>query len=447
MKLSRRDVLKYGTALTATVFAGQSSAADVKNEAKPQKKANPAPLYKPQGPRVVVVGGGWSGLSVAKYTKLFAPSADVVLVEQKEIFISCPLSNQWLVDKVDLEFLTHDYLKAARNHKYTYFHATATGVDKENAILHTSQGTIPYDYLVLAPGIEYDYSFWTDDIVLENRLRQEYPPAFRPGSEHLTLKEKIKNFKEGIFLMTVPGGNYRCLPAPYERACLVADYFKQKKLKAKILLLDENNDIPIKEHGFHTAIDELYKDYIILESSTQIESIDLDQKIVKTEFDEYHFDDASFYPRVRGGKLLEIAGVAKDSVYNRLEGDINVETYEVHGYPNIYISGDARPMGFSKSGNTSLTEGQNVARLIAAKINKQPKPQWTSPITICVSAVSAYPERGIFIHSEYAYDKKTQKFSFATPVTNEIWKGERGIKNAKMIQGWAKSCYQDFFGK
>lgn len=447
MKISRRDALKLTTTLTAALFATQSNASDTKDNMRPAKKTNLAPIQKIKGPRVVVVGGGWSGLSVAKYTKLFAPRADVVLVEQKEIFISCPLSNQWLIDKVDLEFLTHDYLKAARNHNYTYFHATATGVDKENSILHTSEGDIPYDYLVLAPGIEYDYSYWTNDIVLENRLRQEYPAAFRPGSEHMTLKEKIKNFKGGTFLMTVPGGNYRCLPAPYERACLVADYFKQKKLKAKIILLDENNDITIKEHGFHTAIDELYKDYIVLESSAAIESIDLDKKIVKTEFDEYRFDDASFYPHVRGGKLLEIAGVAKDSVYNRLEGDIDVETYEVHGHPNIYISGDARPMGFSKSGNTSLTEGQNVARRIAAKINRQPKPQWTTPITICVSAVSAYPQRGIFIHSEYAYDKEKQRFSFATPVTNEIWKGETGIKNAKMIEGWAKSCYQEFFGK
>jgi NADH dehydrogenase FAD-containing subunit len=445
MKLSRRTLLKYSTVLASAIFATSLNALESK---KKEKKTSvfTSPLPKTKAPRVVVVGGGWSGLSVAKNVKVFASDAEVILVEQKDIFISCPMSNLWLVDKVDLEFLTHDFLEAARNHNYLYFHASATGVDKKRNILHTTEGDIAYDYLVLAPGIDYDYSCWTEDKALQHRLQQEYPPAFKPGSEHMTLKKKIQNFQGGTFLITVPSGNYRCLPAPYERACLIADYFKEKKIKAKVLILDENNDITIKEDGFHTAFEELYKDIIVWEPNAKIEEIDLDQKIVKTEFEEYRFDDGFFYPHVRGGKLLEVAGVAKDSVYNRLEGDIDPITYEVAGYPNIYVSGDARPMGFSKSGNTSNTEAQYVAKLIAAKINKQPKIKWSSPVTLCISAVSAYPERGIFIHSEYAYDKKTKSFSFATPVTQEIWKGRVGRENASFLYGWAKALYVDMFG-
>ncbi|MEJ2468718.1 MAG: FAD/NAD(P)-binding oxidoreductase, partial [Campylobacterales bacterium] len=238
MKLSRRDALKLGGAFAASLAATSAAAAAAP---KAKKTADTAPIPKAKGPRVVVVGGGWSGLSVAKYAKLFAPSADVVLVEQKDVFISCPVSNMWLVDKVELDFITHDYLQAARNNNYTYFHAAATGVDKKNRVLHTSNGDIAYDHLVLAPGIDYDYSFWTDDPILERRLRQEYPAAFKPGSEHMTLKHKIKNFKGGTFLMTVPAGNYRCLPAPYERACLIADYFKHNTINGKVLLLDENH--------------------------------------------------------------------------------------------------------------------------------------------------------------------------------------------------------------
>ena len=441
MSISRREALKISGLLALGVSASASSVTQTK-----QVQKNPAPLPKTNKKRVVVVGGGWSGLSVAKYTKLYAKDVDVILVEQRHEFISCPMSNLWLVDRVNLEYLTHDYLQAAREHNYTYFHATAIGVDKQNNILKTTNGDIEYDHLVLAPGIEYDYSHWGVDLETEVELRQNYPAAFIPGSEHMTLKNKIHNFKGGNFILTVPGGNYRCLPAPYERACIIADFFKAKKLKAKVILLDENNDITIKERGFHTAFNELYKDYIDYRPNSKIESIDLKNKNIETEFEEFSFDDASFYPHVRGGKILEVMGVAKDTIYNKMEGDINPITYEVNGHSNIYVSGDSRPMGFSKSGNTSNTEGQYVAKLIATKLNKEPKIKWQSPITICFSAVSINPERAIYIHSEYAYNNKTKRFGFATPVSSENWKSKDGLDNAKALYDWADNLYVDMFG-
>ncbi len=442
MAISRRDALKFSGLMALSVSAGECSTTQKQHEQKAK-----APLPKTKKPRVVVVGGGWSGLSVAKYTKLYAKECEVILVEQRYEFLSCPMSNLWLVDRVKLEYLTHDYLQGAREHNYTYFHATAIGVDKKNNILKTTNGDIEYDHLVLAPGIDYDYSYWNVNLNIERRLRQEYPAAFIPGSEHITLKNKIHNFKGGNFILTVPAGNYRCLPAPYERACIIADFFKTKKLDAKVILLDENNDITIKEHGFHTAFNKLYKNYIDYRPNSKIENIDLDTKTVETEFEEFSFNDASFYPHVRGGKILETMGVAKDTIYNKMEGDINPITYEVNGYPNIYISGDARPMGFSKSGNTSNTEGQYVAKLIATKINKTSKIRWQSPITICFSAVSINPERAIYIHSEYAYNKQTKRFGFATPVSSENWSGKDGLDNAKGLYDWADTLYVDMFGK
>ncbi|MEA3383326.1 MAG: FAD/NAD(P)-binding oxidoreductase [Campylobacterota bacterium] len=450
MAISRRDALKITSVVAAsTVISGcskEASAVDVPKLKKIQSKVHSkAPLKEVDSKRVVIVGGGWSGLSVAKNLKNFAPSCDVVLVEPRFQFVSCPMSNLWLVDKVSTDYITHDYLQAARENNYTFFNATAIDMDKEKKVLYTSNGEIDYDYIVFAPGIDYDYSFITDDIELENRLRQEYPAGFKSG-EHITLKNKIQNFKGGNFVMTVPGGNYRCMPAPYERACLVADYFKSKKLDAKVILLDENNDITIKEHGFHTAFDELYSDHLEYHPNSKIESIDLDEKYIETEFGEFIFDDASFYPHVRGAKILEKVGIAKDTVFNRLEGDIDGITYEVIGHEDIYISGDARPMGFSKSGNTSSTEGVYVASLIADKINgKTKKRLWQSPTTLCFSAVSMKPERAIFVHSMYAYNEKTKRFGFATPKMSEVWKGEEGVLNAKSQHAWADGMYKNMF--
>ena len=446
MAISRREALKLsGMAVAATAVAGCSNVNNPKPDLESKKTDYKAPIADSKNPRVVVVGGGWSGLSIAKYTKIFAPNSDVILVEQRHEFISCPMSNLWLVDKVELEYLTHDYLQAARENDYTYFHATATGLDRENRILETSDGNIAFDYLVFAPGIDYDYSRWTDDIAFETRLRQEYPAGFIPGSEHISLKNKVQNFKGGNFILTVPSGNYRCLPAPYERACVIADYFKQKGLKAKVILLDENNAITIKKKGFQSAFDELYSDYIEYMPNTAILNIDLDNKIVETEFDEISFEDAAFYPHVRGAKILERAGIAKDAK-NMLEGDINPLTYEVNGEKNIFITGDSRPMGFSKSGNTSNSEGHFVAKLIAQKINKTQKIKWQSPTTTCFSAVSIAPERAVYIYSEYAYNKKDATFSFASTSASEDWTKD-GVVNADSVYNWADALYADMFSK
>ncbi len=452
MAISRREALQLsGLAVavtTATVATGCSSS----NNPKPKVESKTtqstdykAPIADSKGPRVVVVGGGWSGLSIAKYTKIFAPNADVILVEQRDEFVSCPMSNLWIVDRIELEYLTHDYLQAARNNNYTYFHAAATGLDKENRILKTSDGDISFDYLVFAPGIDYDYSRWTDDIAFETRLRQEYPAGFIPGSEHITLRNKVLNFKGGNFILTVPSGNYRCLPAPYERACVIADYFKQNKIKGKVILLDENNAITIKKKGFQSAFDELYSDYLEYMPNTAIKNIDLDNKIVETDFDEIEFEEAAFYPHVRGAKILQRAGIAKDAK-NMLEGDINPLTYEVNGLKDIFITGDSRPMGFSKSGNTSNSEGQFVAKLIAQKINKTPVTKWESPTTTCFSVVATSPEKAIYIYSQYAYNKKSKSFSFADTSSSEGWKID-GKVNGESVYDWADALYADMFSK
>ncbi len=447
MALSRRDVLKLSTLAAAGAVVGGCSASS--GAAKPKSTASVikmAPLPKAKGPRVVVVGGGWSGLSIAKYLKKYAPKADVVLVERRSSFFSCPVSNLWLVGLVDLEFLVHDYLQAARNGGYTFFNAMVHDVDRDSKMVYTNEGAIKYDYLVLAPGIDYDYSRWIGgDREEEARLRLEYPAGFIPGSEHLTLRNKMQDFEGGNFVLTVPGGNYRCLPAPYERACLIAWYMKREKIPGKVILLDENPDITIKKDGFSSAFEKLYKNYIEYLPGSTITKIDLDKKRIETELgEEIEFSDAALYPRIRGSKLLEVAGVAKDSVFNRAEADIDPFTYQTRVDPDIYCAGDVRPMGFSKSGNTANSEGHIVASMIAARIQGK-EPKWKSPLTVCYSAVSGDPVRAISVNAQYKYDPKKKAFGFYNASTNEQWDGRAGVMNGRGLFEWAKGMYRDMF--
>ena len=106
---------------------------------------------------------------------------DVVLIEQRAHFVSCPISNLWLVGAVDLEFLTHSYLDAAVNNGYTFFNATVHNVDKKAKIVYTNEGTVNYDYLVLAPGIDYDYEAWTKGDTVITSYSIHYTKLYEGG--------------------------------------------------------------------------------------------------------------------------------------------------------------------------------------------------------------------------------------------------------------------------
>lgn len=458
MALTRRDALKVsGVAAAALAVTGCSSSSDaaspsgagLANASTSVGVGSAAALPAPKGPRVVVVGGGWSGLAVAKYTKKYAPNSDVVLIDYRREFVSGPISNLYLVDAVDLQFLTHDFLAAARNNNYTYMCATAVGVDKQNNVLQTSAGDIKYDYLVLAPGIEYDYSRWgITDPATVNRLMTDYPAGMIPGSETLAVRTKVLDFEGGNFVLTVPQMNYRCLPAPYEKACMIADYFKKEGIEGKVILLDNNPDITIKKEGFMSAFKELYANYIEYMPSTNIANIDLENKVVETELGEsIEFADAAFYPPVKGGRILEVAGVAKDAL-NKAEGDIDEFTYLVNPAKNpnknIYVTGDSRPMPFSKSGNTANTEGHYVGKVIAGRINGK-EVAWESPLTVCYSAVEYGPLRAISVNAGYAFDKDKKAWGFANAALDEEWRGAKGLQNGKGLIEWGKGMYRDMF--
>lgn len=444
-KISRRNFAKLSA---GTIAAGVGMVAGTRADAAPTTAAavsgpmaRPAGLPKAKGPRVVVVGGGWSGLTIAKYVKRQYPGADVVLIERRTMFVSCPMSNLWMAGLVDLDTITFSFLDGAKSNGYTFFNATVIDVDRTKRRVFTEQGWVDYDFLALAPGIEYDYKgVGVEDPEDINRLRTDYPAGYMPGSEHLSIREKIDNFEEGTFVLTVPSGNYRCMPAPFERACLIASIFKRGEIPGKVLLVDPREEPLVKADGFLTAFQELYPDHIEYLNKTDITGIDVSGKKLLTEFDEIPFDDAAIYPRVRGHRLIEQLGLVNPQSL-QYEANIDQFTYNVIGDERIYVSGDCRPMPFSKSGNTARSEAMYVSKVIAARAQGKEVPAWESPHTICYSMVNDEPQESIMVDSFYAFDAKTKEWGFDR---TKVFNGRTAAMGAATME-WAMGHYRDMF--
>ncbi len=445
-RLGRRNFLKASAALTVGGGIADAAAA-LQKQPKPITQSarigclsRPASLPRAKGARAVVVGGGWSGLTLAKYLKRFNRDFDVILLDKRDQFVSCPISNVWLADQVDLEFLTHSYVEAARNNDYLFLNATAIGLDRERRILATTLGEIRYDYLVLAPGIDYDYSrIGVEDPHDEYRLRMHYPAGFASASEIMAIKHKLQQFNGGTLLLTVPAGNYRCMAAPYERACMAAAIMQKRDIPGKILLLDMNPDIRIKTEGFHKAFEEYYGDIIQYEASAEISGVDVDGRSVETDFDSFAFDEAVIYPPVRAARIIEDFGLA-DPDSNQYEAAIDPFKYHLIGDERVYITGDSRSQPFSKSGNTAHSEARYVAEVIAAHARGKEIP-WRSPQTMCFSGVRIDPLESMSIIAFYSYDEKEKTFDFDRVHLNEKWNprvGQAGL-------AWAEGLYRDMF--
>ena len=111
----------------------------------------PALLPAAKGRRVVIVGGGWGGLSAARQLRALAPELEVVLLETNPSFFAMPLSNKWLAGLRRRKAPRRTTIRAAaKAYGYTFLQAEVDGHRPRQAARAHRRGALDYDWLVLA---------------------------------------------------------------------------------------------------------------------------------------------------------------------------------------------------------------------------------------------------------------------------------------------------------
>lgn len=102
-------------------------------------------------PKIVIVGGGFGGIKIAK---LFAKeNVDVTLVDRHNFHLFQPLLYQVSTSILAEDEIAYPIRSFFRdNMNVNFFMAKAESVDQARNVLITNHGEIPYDYLVLAAG-------------------------------------------------------------------------------------------------------------------------------------------------------------------------------------------------------------------------------------------------------------------------------------------------------
>ena len=317
--------------------------------------------------RVVVVGGGMAGTTVAKYLRLWGGTGvEVTLVEPNATYYSNIFSNMVLTGERTLSQLAYNYSTISAKYGVKVQNARVTEIDYVGKKVTLSNGSSPlsYDRLILAPGIDFET---LDDFSGTIANKSKIVHAWQAGEQTVNLQKQIAAMtKTDTFILAIPPAPYRCPPGPYERACVVADYLKRVKGGSKVIVLDANPKIQAENENFTKAFNEIHKGIITYIPNAPVTAINADTMTITAGASgiPYKGKVINYIPTHKAGKLIVESGIGLANAGKWAA--VDVLTYEStnSALKGIHILGDSSATSQPKAGHIANAEAKVCADAI-----------------------------------------------------------------------------------
>jgi sulfide dehydrogenase [flavocytochrome c] flavoprotein subunit len=423
---------------------------------------------------VVVVGGGMAGTTAAKYLKLWGAASGldirVTLIDANAAYVSCILSNKVLTGETTLAALTYRYTKLA-GLGVTVVQGQVAAVDKANRVVRLADGrTYPYARLILAPGIDFDYSALTIAArgLTADQALAAVPHAWKAGPQTTELRRQLVALTNGNrVVMTIPAAPYRCPPGPYERACAIAGWLKANRPKSKLIVLDANARIIAEPVNFGRAFSETYRTIIEYYPGVTMTGVTWDSAAPKVK--TVSLVDAggaavtmpaevvNLIPPQKAGRVaIDALGPTGLSANGRW-ALVDEISYESKVFPGIHVIGDAINSKQPKAGHIGNQEAKICAdAILRLESGRAP---YAAPVTNSACFTPITPTTATWLTAVYRYQTdidpatgqslgtKSMQMVSGNPVgvASETPTGASG-DNADAMKTWFASLMVDTFG-
>lgn len=310
--------------------------------------------------RVVIVGAGMAGVTLAKYLRLWDRGIQVTLVDRNASYTSNIMSSLVLTGQRTLPQLTYSYA-ALQKRGVKFVQGEVVAVDPVAASVTLASGQVlQADRVVLAAGIAFEPPPGYDE--------QRMPHAWQAGPQTTLLAQQLAAMPAGgTAVLTIPATPYRCPPGPYERACLLADWLRVHKPGARLLVLDANPDYVTEKDNFSAAFTGLYAGIVEYRNNVVIESVDAPSMTLFTDTGSVTADVINLIPRQRCGRIVTDAGLA--TATGGRFAPVDVLSYASTAAPKVHVIGDSSATTQPKAGHIANQEAKVCADAIVRAVN------------------------------------------------------------------------------
>ncbi|MGA2296850.1 MAG: NAD(P)/FAD-dependent oxidoreductase [FCB group bacterium] len=296
-------------------------------------------------PRVLIIGGGFGGLTSAK--SLRKAKVDVILVDKTNHHLFQPLLYQVATAALSPGDIAIPLRAILRKYKNTQvIMDEALKVDLENRKVVFSDGTLSYDYLILAPGSRHSY--------FGHPEWEKFAPGIKSLKDALEIRERVllsfemaeRNYntpeaKKYLNFVIIGGG-----PTGVELAGSIAEIARKTMLPDFPLLNSNDIKIYLLEAGeriLSTFNPELsnYTNTVLQKLGVEIQVntrvLDIQENIVQTTIGNIDTVNAIWAAGNEASPLLKSLNVPLDNAGRVL---VNADL-SILGHPNVFVIGDA----------------------------------------------------------------------------------------------------------
>lgn len=336
-------------------------------------------------PRVVIIGGGFGGISLAK--KLSHKEYQVVLLDKHNYHTFQPLLYQVSTGGLEPDSIAYPIRKVLQGYSNTYFRlAKVQKIDSEKNVLETNIGDLKFDYLVIAAGSTTNY-FGNKTIAKNSMSMKSIPQSLNLRSlilqnfEQALLTDDLHE-REALMNFVIVGGGPTGVElagalAEIKKGILPKDYPDLDTRRAQINLVQSSDRILPAMSEIASKKAEQFLESLGVNVWKGLRVADYDGKIATTNSDTI-FETATLV-WAAGVQAVTIKGLdAEDYLCRGKRLRVN-EFHQVDGFEHIYAIGDVAqmeseqyPNGHPMMAQPAMQQGDNLGDNLIRLSEKKP---------------------------------------------------------------------------
>ena len=317
-------------------------------------------------PHVLILGGGFGGLSAANEIRKSLPSSQVkITVVDKKNWFMVGFAKLWIINGTRTFENSTGSLTGLTKKEIDYLNEEILAIDLENKKVTTTNQNISYDFLIVAMGAI---------------LAPEKIPGLNENGLNLydykqaeKIHDKILEIKSGKIAISIMGMPYKCPPAPFEASLLIDSMLRDAGTRDSVQIhFYSPAPITLPAAGPEVSkqiLERISSEGIVFHDSCKIKSVESNKLVFENS--EADFNLLLAIPPHVVPDVIVKSGLAQENNFIPINRDCKTP------YENVYAIGDVTTLKVTdklavpKAGVFAEGEGMAVAKNIVSKIQSK----------------------------------------------------------------------------